>query len=207
MDYLTTIQTYGAMSLPVWGVLLIAYFLGSIPFGLLLGKTFLRKDIRKYGSHNIGSANLARIGGKKIGALTLLFDSTKGIVAVGVAQLFFQGHQDWVFISAILAVLGHVHPVWLRFKGGKGVATNFGVWLVLDMRVFVSLVIFWGLAFLAKRISSLAAITSLILTSILILIIDGFHIQALTCVFLSVYIIILHHENIKRIIQGNENKV
>lgn len=111
------------------GLALFSYLCGSIPFGLLLTKAFAGKDVRAAGSGNIGATNVMRVAGKKLGAAVLLLDAVKGMVPVFVARQLFPESLEWTAAAGLLAVLGHIFPVWLRFKGGKGVATALGALL------------------------------------------------------------------------------
>ncbi len=112
-----------------WLIPVVAYLLGSIPFGLLIVKAHGGPDIRAIGSGNIGAANVTRNAGKFAGILTLLFDAGKGYLAVWLAAHFTRGNIRWMMIAAVCAVVGHMFPIWLDFKGGKGVATGLGVFL------------------------------------------------------------------------------
>src|SRR6516165_8747597 len=109
----------------------VAYLLGSIPFGLILTKLFGGKDVRQHGSGNIGATNVSRVAGPLAGALTLLLDAAKGAAAVWVAGRFTEGNAAAMILAGLAALLGHCFPLWLKFKGGKGVATALGVFLVL----------------------------------------------------------------------------
>src|SRR5436309_14573361 len=111
--------------------ILLAYFLGAIPFGVILAKLFGGTDVRKSGSGNIGATNVARVVGPLAGVLTLIFDTAKGVAAVWLARRFTEESAAWVMIAAFAVLLGHCFPVWLNFKGGKGVATALGVFLGL----------------------------------------------------------------------------
>ncbi len=134
----------------VLGIPLAAYLLGSIPFGLLLAKLFGGGDVRKAGSGNIGATNVARVAGPLAGILTLIFDTTKGTASVWLAGRITNDSATWMMIAAFAVLLGHCFPVWLKFKGGKGVATALGVFLALSplaavsaLLLFILCVIFW----------------------------------------------------------------
>ncbi len=134
----------------VLGIPLAAYLLGSIPFGLLLAKLFGGGDVRKAGSGNIGATNVARVAGPLAGILTLIFDTTKGTASVWLAGRITNDSATWMMIAAFAVLLGHCYPVWLKFKGGKGVATALGVFLALSplaavsaLLLFILCVIFW----------------------------------------------------------------
>jgi acyl phosphate:glycerol-3-phosphate acyltransferase len=191
-----------------------AYLLGSIPFGFLLVLAFRKEDIRTKGSGNIGATNVVRSGAKGLGALTFLLDAVKGYVAVIAAgwTLAWMGSsmpslQNAQAIAAIFAILGHMHPVWLRFKGGKGVATAFGVFLALSpWAALIGLAIFL-VVFLISHYVSLASIASAIVFPIAALLLaHGQTSLLLTAVILFVPLLVIakHHQNIARLLQGTE---
>lgn len=189
--------------------LVLSYFITSIPFGLLLSKGFAKKDIREFGSKNIGATNVTRILGKKLGALTLLLDGIKGAIMVIIARFYFVEvnnlHLYLVLVSSI-AVLGHIFPIYLKYKGGKGVATALACLLALDFSVGMLSLCFWMLAFSAFKtssISSLVAIFSSIITSSLF---EAPTSQIIFCWFLFILIFIKHKDNILRIATGEEKK-
>jgi len=135
-------------------VILFSYLSGSIPFGLILIKTFQNKDIRKTGSGNIGATNVLRSGNKSLAALTLLLDLLKGYLPVLVTQLYFSEH---VQLSCLLAFLGHIFPVWLKFKGGKGVATYLGILFALSIQFALLFIFTWVVVLLIFKYSSLSS--------------------------------------------------
>lgn len=138
---------------------LVTYLLGSLPFGLWLSKAAGLGDIRSIGSGNIGATNVLRTGNKPIALLTLLLDAGKGAAAVWLAEQYFLPWQDgMVALAGLFAVLGHVFSVFLKFKGGKGVATGMGVMLMLDWRIGLFMLAMWALVFAASRISALSAL-------------------------------------------------
>ena len=186
----------------------LAYLLGSIPFGYLLVRLVRKEDIRQVGSGNIGATNVLRSGAKGLGIATLLLDLLKGYVAVLLAQHLAPANYDLAVAAAVAAVLGHVFPVWLRFRGGKGVATALGVFLALvpfaaliALGVFVVIVLltrYVSLAsILAAAVMPIAGLALVPLRSPVV--IAGF-------VFLSVLIIVKHHANIRRLLAGTENR-
>src|SRR5271163_1912325 len=191
-----------------------AYLLGSIPFGFLLVLAFRKEDIRTKGSGNIGATNVVRSGAKGLGVLTFLFDAVKGYGAVVAAGwiLAWSGSstlnlQDAQAIAAVSAILGHMHPVWLRFKGGKGVATAFGVFLALSpVAALIGLAVFL-VVFLIWRYVSLASIVSAVVfpTAALLLARDQLTplLTAVT-VFVPLLVIVKHHQNISRLLKGTE---
>jgi glycerol-3-phosphate acyltransferase PlsY len=192
----------------------VAYLLGSIPFGFLLVFFFRHEDIRTQGSGNIGATNVVRSGAKGLGALTFLLDAVKGyvaVVAVGWILLWLGSSasnlQNSQAIAAVLAILGHMHPVWLRFKGGKGVATAFGVFLALSpVAALIGLAVFL-IVFLVWYYVSLASIVSAIVFPITaFLLAHGQTSPLLTAVivFVPLLVIAKHHQNIARLLQGTE---
>jgi glycerol-3-phosphate acyltransferase PlsY len=200
--------------LPGLIVAVAAYLLGSIPFGFLLVLAFRQEDIRTKGSGNIGATNVVRSGAKGLGALTFLLDAVKGYVAVIAAGwiLAWMGSsmpslQNAQAIAAIFAILGHMHPVWLQFKGGKGVATAFGVFLALSpIAALIGLAIFL-IVFLIWRYVSLASIVSAVVFPITALLLAHGQTSLLltaVIVFLPLLVIAKHHQNIARLLHGTE---
>lgn len=181
--------------------LILAYLFGSIPFGLLLAKAMGAGDIRKIGSGNIGATNAMRTGNKKLGALTLLGDMLKGTAAVLVAYML--APQVAAF-AGLVAVLGHIFPVWLKFKGGKGVATALGAILGLMPLVFVLCIVTWIGMFKWRRISSLAALTAFVLAPVYAFFAGDMQ-AALVIMLMSVVIFATHRDNIRRLISGEES--
>ena len=131
---------------------IISYLMGSIPFGLLLTKIFLKKDIREIGSGNIGATNVLRAGNKTIGYITLILDILKAVAPVIYVKIFY---QDFLYISSLCAFLGHVFPVWLKFKGGKGVATYVGILFAINFYLGLIFTFSWFITFFISRYSSL----------------------------------------------------
>jgi glycerol-3-phosphate acyltransferase PlsY len=185
--------------------LVFAYLCGSIPFGLLIGRYFGRVDIRKHGSGNIGATNVARIMGKKWAFLTFILDGLKGFLPVILAKAIFGRFEgeSVVVLSAVMAVLGHIFPVWLKLKGGKGVSTTIFVLFAVDWRLALFLCLMWGNTFLITRISALSALVAIMATTLLSLLFLSFEITAM-CLFLCFIIVIRHIDNIKRILNKNE---
>ena len=142
------------MNLEIILVLIYSYFLGSIPFGLILTKVFLRKDIRKVGSGNIGTTNVLRTGKKSLAIATLIFDILKGYVSVVITLKYF---NDLVYFSALICFIGHIFPVWLKFKGGKGVATYLGIILALSFKFGIIFGLTWLLISFIFRFYSLSS--------------------------------------------------
>lgn len=181
--------------------LILAYLLGSIPCGVLLAKAMGAGDLRKIGSGNIGATNAMRTGNKKLGALTLLGDMLKGTAAVLVAYAFA---PQVAVLAALLAIAGHIFPIWLKFKGGKGVATALGAILGLSPVVFLLCIATWIGIFKWKRISSLAALVAFILAPAFAYMLNDM--QVALCIFLmSIVIIATHRSNIERLLRGEES--
>ncbi|WP_420410842.1 glycerol-3-phosphate 1-O-acyltransferase PlsY [Roseibium sp.] len=184
--------------------LAFGYLLGSIPFGLIFAKLGGHGDIRKIGSGNIGTTNVLRTGSKKLAAATLLGDALKGTVAVLVAAQF---GPDTALIAGFGAFLGHLFPVWLKFKGGKGVATFLGILLGLYWPMFLIAALTWvGMAFLF-RYSSLSALTATAATPVILYFV--FNQVQLAEMFLVLTLLLWakHHENIGRLLKGQESKI
>ena len=149
------------MSTEVLIVFILSYILGSIPFGLILTKIFIKKDIRKIGSKNIGATNVLRTGNKSIAILTLLLDILKGSAAVFITEVYF---PNLIFLSGLSAFLGHIFPIWLKFNGGKGVATYLGILLILSLKLGLIFCLSWVfIAFITKYSSLSSIISSLII--------------------------------------------
>ena len=179
-----------------------SYLMGSIPFGLILTKIFLNKDIRDIGSGNIGATNALRTGNKLIGYSTLILDIAKAIIPVIFVKI---NYPDLIYIASLCAFLGHVFPVWLKFKGGKGVATYVGILFSINFFLGIIFVTSWGIIFLMFRYSSLSSIIGSISIPIYILITD----QISNAIFFSIMFVLIfftHRENIKRLKNKEESK-
>lgn len=186
-----------------WFWLVFAYGLGSIPFGLLLTRLAGAGDLRRIGSGNIGTTNVLRTGRKGLAALTLLLDAGKGAVAVLLAQRFA---PDYVNLAAAAAFLGHLYPVWLRFRGGKGVATMLGTALAVFWPAGLAFAIVWVSAALLSRYSSVGGMSAAIMTPLVAAAMGRIDAAAL---FLGMAILVLwkHRENIERLLAGTESKI
>lgn len=183
--------------------LLVGYLCGSVPFGLVLTKLFTGTDIRGVGSGNIGATNVLRTGNRALAFATLLLDAGKGAVAIFVTASFFPAES--AFLAGAGAVLGHCFPVWLRFAGGKGVATSMAVVATLSWQTGLLMAISWLLVVRFSGYSSLAALLSFLAAGLFALTLPP--ITAGVIVFISVLSWARHHENIRRLLSGTENKI
>ena len=180
---------------------LVSYLFGSIPFGYLFTKILLKKDIRNVGSGNIGATNVLRTGNKSLGYLTLVLDIAKAVVPVIYIKL---NYPDLVYISALCAFLGHLFPIWLKFKGGKGVATLVGILLSINIYYAIVFGTVWILTFVISKYSSLSSLFASISIPIYLLIIDKGNIIFFIIMFVLIFY--THRENIKRLINKEESK-
>ena len=184
-------------------VTIYSYLLGSIPFGLILTKLFLKTDIRDVGSGNIGTTNVLRTGKKSLAAATLLLDLLKGYLSVVITFYYF---EDLISYSALLCFVGHIFPIWLKFKGGKGVATYLGVILALSYKFFLIFGICWlALAFLL-RFASLSSIVSTLIVFVYSYFFENNNYSLILFVFF-IMILYTHRENIVRLKNSSENKI
>lgn len=184
---------------------ILGYFLGSIPFGLLLTKFAGLGDIRDIGSGNIGATNVLRTGNKKIAAATLLLDGLKGTIAV-VLVAAVTSHPLLPLIAGLAAFLGHCFPVWLKFQGGKGIATFFGITLAWSWVVMLLCIATWAAVASLTRYSSLAALVT-VAVSPLFYIITGRADVAVVAALLALIVAWRHRENIDRLIAGKESRI
>ncbi|MDC3382638.1 glycerol-3-phosphate 1-O-acyltransferase PlsY [Candidatus Pelagibacter sp.] len=181
---------------------IVSYLMGSIPFGLILTKIFLNKDIREIGSGNIGATNALRTGNKLIGYSTLILDIAKAIIPVIFVKI---NYPDLIYIASLCTFLGHVFPIWLKFKGGKGVATYVGILFSINLLLGIIFTASWGIIFLIFRYSSLSSIIGSISIPIYILITD----QISNAIFFGIMFVLIfftHRENIKRLKNKEESK-
>ena len=198
-----------------------AYLLGSIPFGLLISKKFLKLDITKHGSNNIGATNVLRLGNKKVAFLTLILDVSKGLIPILISnKLGF----DHLLIIGFFALMGHIFPIWLNFKGGKGIATYIGILIATSPIMAILFIIVWLIIFSIYRYSSLSAICSVICMPVIYLSIqitpfseslniystihntELFNLNLTIILFMTSILIYRHIENIKRLTAGKEAK-
>jgi glycerol-3-phosphate acyltransferase PlsY len=194
----------------LWLILIpIAYLLGSIPFGYLLVLVFRKQDIREVGSGNIGATNVARTGAKGLGIATLLLDCLKGFAAVMLAKHFAPGNLDLAACAAVAAILGHVFPVWLRFRGGKGIATALGVFLALSWPTALCALAVFTVVTLFSRYVSLGSILGAAALPMFMLYFQPYRSPLFVggTIFISLLAIIKHSANIARLKNGTENKL
>src|SRR5713226_2387409 len=199
------------ISLALLSIPFAAYLLGSIPFGLLLSRLFGGGDVRKSGSGNIGATNVARVAGPLPGTLTLLFDAAKGAAAVWLAGRVSNESATWMMIAALAALLGHCYPIWLKFRGGKGVATAAGAFLVLCAPALLGSVTLFLLVAFFWRYVSLASISAATSMPLLIYILWAPHhapppIITFGALAAAMIIVYKHDANIQRLVQGEESK-
>ena len=179
-----------------------SYLMGSIPFGFILTKIFLKKDIRKIGSGNIGATNALRTGNKLIGYTTLLLDIVKAIIPVIYIKINF---PELIYIASLCAFLGHVFPIWLKFQGGKGVATYVGILFSINIILGFVFVASWAIVFLIFKYSSLSSIIGTLAIPAYLIITDETN-SVIFFTIMFVLIIFTHRENIKRLKNKEESK-
>ncbi|MGZ9109098.1 MAG: glycerol-3-phosphate 1-O-acyltransferase PlsY [Micavibrio sp.] len=184
---------------------LIGYLIGTIPFGLLLTKAAGLGDIRTIGSGNIGATNVLRTGNKKLAAATLFLDGAKGAVAVLLAKYF--ANDDAALMAGLFSIIGHVFPIWLNFKGGKGVATTLGMLLALAPFTGLAACGIWLLMAAVFRYSSLSALIALLSTPLTSLLIYHDPRLSLVCAVVCALVWYTHRANIKRLLKGEEPKI
>ena len=181
---------------------IISYLMGSIPFGFILTKIFLKKDIREIGSGNIGATNALRTGNKSVGYATLILDILKAIAPIIYVKIFY---QEYLYVASLCAFLGHVFPVWLKFKGGKGVATYVGILFALNIYFGIIFIISWFIIFFISKYSSLSSLVGAASIPIYLLILAQFD-QVIFFTIMFVLIFFTHRENIKRLKNKEETK-
>ena len=182
-------------------VAIISYLFGSVPFGFVLSKLFLKIDIREIGSGNIGATNALRTGNKLIAYSTLILDILKAVIPVLYIKIY---HQELMFISALCAFLGHVFPIWLKFKGGKGVATYVGILVSINLICGIVFGAIWLMVYLISKYSSLASLIGSLSVPLYILLTKQDNLIFYFIMFILIFY--THKENIKRLINKEENK-
>ena len=191
-------------SLALLAVAVLSYLLGSVPFGLVITRAMGLGDLRAIGSGNIGATNVLRTGNKGAAAATLVLDAAKGAVAVLIARAAVG--EDAAQLAALFSFLGHLFPVWLRFRGGKGVATFIGTLMALAWPVGLATCATWAVAALITRISSLAALSAAALSSLWLVVFHQGHMLVLVMI-LTVLVYARHWANLGRIKQGTEPRI
>ena len=181
---------------------ILSYLMGSIPFGFLLTKLFLKKDIREIGSGNIGATNVLRVGNKTIGYTTLILDVVKAIIPLFYVKFYF---PEFLYISSLCAFLGHVFTIWLKFKGGKGVATYVGILFAINIYFGLVFISTWLITFILSKFSSLSSLVASSSIPIYLLILTQFD-QVFFFTIMFVLIFFTHRENIKRLKNKEETK-
>jgi len=185
-----------------------SYLLGSIPFGYILVRAFRGQDVRQTGSGNIGATNVSRTS-PSLGVLTLILDALKGLAAVAVTRMIYPGHNTLLGAAALFAIVGHMFPVWLRFRGGKGVATGLGSFVLLTPKTILVMLAIFVVIFLAFRYVSLASILTVALFPPLAWMIEPYREAPLVLAFIttaSLLIIAKHYENIRRLLGHTESR-
>ena len=183
-------------------IILLSYFLGSIPFGYILTKIFLKKDIRNIGSGNIGATNVLRTGSKSIGYATLILDLSKAILPMILIKMT---NNEYLFLVGFCIFIGHVFPLWLKFKGGKGIATYIGILFCINYSLGLIFITIWVVIFIIFKYSSLSSLIS----SLLLPFFSFFFIKQDNLYFFVIMFILIfftHRENIKRLINKTEHK-
>ena len=191
------------MTFEITLVFLFSYISGSIPFGLILSKLFLDKDIRKIGSKNIGATNVLRTGNKYIAGLTLVLDIFKGAAPILITSYYF---PSLIYLSGLMALLGHIFPVWLKFKGGKGIATYLGIIFALSLKLGLFFCVSWILIAFITKYSSLSSILSTLIIFLISFLENNFDLNS----FLFITFVITlytHRQNIVRLKNKNEDKI
>ena len=183
-------------------IIFISYLLGSIPFGYILTKFFVKKDIREIGSGNIGATNALRTGNKSIGYATLFFDIFKAVIPTIFVKIYY---HEYLYISSLCVFLGHVFPIWLKFKGGKGVATYIGILFSINIYLGVCFGLFWFVIFFIFKYSSLSSLISSLFIPIINFVIFK---DEVNFFFIIMFVLIFytHRENIKRLLNRTESK-
>jgi acyl phosphate:glycerol-3-phosphate acyltransferase len=204
-------------------LLVVAYFIGSIPFSYLIARAFAGKDVRQEGSGNVGATNVARTAGKMAGVLALAGDLAKGVIVILIARWIvarpdwpyeagpqpWQSREMWIALAGLVTVLGHMFPVWLRFHGGKGVATAAGVLLALDPRVFGASLLVFAIVVLLSRMVSLGSILTAATIPLLFRFVahDSPYWRTIISIGIALAVILKHHSNIARLARGTERRL
>ena len=191
------------MNIEIVYISIYSYFLGSIPFGLILTKIFLKKDLREIGSGNIGATNALRTGKKSLGVLTLLLDGLKAYLTVLITLSYL---PEYIYFSALLCILGHIFPVWIKFKGGKGVAVYLGILFSFSINLSIFFIISWLTILFFSKYASLSSLISTLLIFIYSIIFKSFN-ESIFFFIIFIIIIYTHRKNIVRLKNKKENKI
>ena len=191
------------MSLEILYIAFYSYLLGSIPFGLILTKIFLNKDLRNIGSGNIGATNVLRTGKKTLSVFTLLLDATKAYVAVIITHKYF---IDYIYLSALLCFLGHIYPIWLKFSGGKGIAVFLGILFSLSINLGLIFVLCWSLILYLTKYSSVSSLASTGIIFLYSILLENTS-EIIFFFIILIIVIYTHRENIVRLKNKTENKI
>ena len=178
-----------------------SYLLGSIPFGFILTKIFLNKDIRRIGSGNIGATNALRTGNKSVAYATLILDITKAVLPVLYIKF---NYPDYIYITSLSVFLGHVFPIWLKFKGGKGVATYLGILFSINIILGLVFVMSWAVIFLVSKYSSLSSLIASLIIPIYLTIFENY--SSIFFIIMFVLVFYTHRDNVKRLKNKEETK-
>ncbi len=178
-----------------------SYLLGSIPFGFILTKIFLKKDIRNIGSGNIGATNALRAGNKLLGCTTLILDVAKAVLPVIYVKF---NYPDYIFITSLCVFLGHVFPIWLKFKGGKGVSTYIGILFSINLIFGLIFILSWFITFIISKYSSLSSLVASVIVPVYVIIFKNY--DSIFFIIMFVLIFYTHRENIKRLKNKEETK-
>ena len=198
------------MTFEIFLVFLLSYISGSIPFGLIATKLFLNQDIRKVGSKNIGATNVLRTGNKKIALVVLILDFLKGFIPLIILKNYLVNNENGVdiyYIISLFAIIGHIFPIWLKFKGGKGVATYIGYIFALNYIYGLIFIFSWIIIALITKYSSLSSILSLLILPIIIYFFQNDSNNLLILLVIGMLIISKHYSNILRLFNKTENKI
>ncbi len=188
--------------------LFLSYLLGSIPFGKIVTQILTGKDITKSGSGNIGATNVYRTVSKKIGLLVLLLDGLKPLLALVLVKFWQpEGYESFKYLYLLTSILGHMYPIWLGFKGGKGVACYFGGNLLIDPLLTISSMVIWIIVVKITKLSSLGALISIILLTTIQFIFMNGTLNKINLIVILILIMFKHKENIARLMSGKENKI
>ena len=191
------------MNIEILYIAIYSYVLGSLPFGLILTKIFLNKDLREIGSGNIGATNVLRTGKKSLSALTLILDGLKAYISVIVTLNYF---HDYIYLSALLCFLGHVFPVWLNFKGGKGIAVYLGVLFAFSINLGIIFLVSWIIILYLSKYSSLSSLISTLVIFLCSIILNDFN-ESIFFFIILIIVIYTHRENIIRLKNKTESKI